>query len=93
MKVMVGWSGETDSGVWRKHDVTLEDDDFQEYSQEYGFKQDIAPGMKYAFMENEATLLVATWVARYSAAHRESAEVQVASCNDRRGRLLEVLTG
>lgn len=90
MKVMVGWSGETERGVWRKHDVELEENDFTAYSQEYGFK-DLPAAVKYAFLENEATLLVATWVARHSETHRESAEQQVRQCQERRGSLLDVI--
>ena len=94
MKVRVGWSGENDKGVWFKHDVELEEDDWIAYSQEHGFDFDgfnalVSPQMKFAFLENEATLLMSAWVTRHVDLYAEAAMESVEQCKARRTALLE----
>lgn len=62
MRVRMGWSGETDSNVWQKFDVELEQDDliriFRENDLPDGLHERLPTKVCYQLLQNEAEMLL-----------------------------------
>jgi len=64
VRVRMGWSGETESNVWQKLDVELEQDDlvriFRENDLPDGLHERLPTKVCYQLLQNEAEILLVT---------------------------------
>lgn len=62
MRVRMGWSGETESNVWQKFDIELEQDDliriFRENDLPIGLDERLPTRVCYQLLQNEAEWLL-----------------------------------
>ncbi len=62
MKVKIGWSGETESNVWRKADISLDEGDFARMLREAQVPVDVASNLSttavHLLLDSEAEILL-----------------------------------
>jgi hypothetical protein len=77
MKVMTGWSAEMSNGVWAKHDVTIEEEDFSDCCREYGLQEVVvSPQLKYQLMEGLAMKYLIAHIGSRFPEHFKPGEMQ-----------------
>lgn len=88
MKQMLGFSAEVGGNRWHKFEVTLEEGDWEEMRHRYELPEKVPTALKFLFLENELSLLVATNVSQFEQ-YRESATETIAAAADQRKVLID----
>jgi hypothetical protein len=81
MNVKIGWSAEVKPGEWAKHDVELDDGDFDSWCYEHDINPDqfFRPSVKFKILENLASRMVYAHVGSRHEIYRSQAQEHLKS--------------